>query len=170
MKNSVIMAGILSICMFGCSSLKGLTKEEKAEKELVLHQAIENRAFVVDVERMLPASGRSQALTSPYSLEIRDGRVKSYLPYFGRAYSIPYGGGDGLIFESTATDYKSSFDGKGKAVVEFQAKTKEDLYSFRLEIFPNGSASVHVTSVNRQGISFQGTASDGNSRSGRPGE
>ena len=161
MKSYVFMTGfILSIFMMGCSASKGLTKEEKAVKETVLRKAIENREFMVDVERMLPMSGRSRALTSSYSLEIDGDRVKSHLPYVGRAYSVPYGGGDGLNFESTVTDYKSSFDDKGKAVIEFQAKTPEDRYSFRLEIFPNGSASVNVTSVNRQGISFQGTASD----------
>ncbi len=161
MKSYVFMTGfILSIFMMGCSASKGLTKEEKAVKETVLRKAIENREFMVDVERMLPMSGRSRALTSSYSLEIDGDRVKSHLPYVGRAYSVPYGGGDGLNFESTVTDYKSSFDDKGKAVIEFQAKTPEDRYSFRLEIFPNGSASVNVTSVNRQGISFQGTASE----------
>ncbi|HCC51870.1 MAG TPA: hypothetical protein DEQ30_07275, partial [Porphyromonadaceae bacterium] len=150
MKSYVFMTGfILSIFMMGCSASKGLTKEEKAVKETVLRKAIENREFMVDVERMLPMSGRSRALTSSYSLEIDGDRVKSHLPYVGRAYSVPYGGGDGLNFESTVTDYKSSFDDKGKAVIEFQAKTPEDRYSFRLEIFPNGSASVNVTSVNR---------------------
>lgn len=161
MRYYVVVAGlVLSIFMLGCSSSRSLTKEEKAAKEVVLRKAIENRGFVVDVDRMLPMSGRSRTLTSPYSLEINGEQVKSHLPYFGRAYSVPYGGGDGLNFEATVTDYTSSFDSKGKASVAFQAKTKEDQYSFRLEIFPNGSTSIQVTSVNRQGISFQGTTSD----------
>ncbi|MDR0744142.1 MAG: DUF4251 domain-containing protein [Tannerella sp.] len=161
MKYYVMMTGfILSMFMIGCSSSKGLTKEEKAAKEAVLQKAIENREFVVDVDRMLPMSGRSRTLTSPYSLEINNDRVKSHLPYFGRAYSVPYGGGDGLSFESTITDYRSSFDSKGKATIEFQTKTEEDRYSFRIEIFPDGSTSMSVTSVNRQGISFLGIASE----------
>jgi hypothetical protein len=151
---------ILSIGMSGCASLKGPTKEERAEKAAVLRKAIEDRACVVEVDRMFPASGRSQTLTSPYALEIDGDRVKSHLPYFGRAYSIPYGGGDGLHFESTVTDYTSSFDRAGKAVIEFQTKSGEDRHTFRLEIRPDGSAFVSVTSVNRQGISFRGTASE----------
>jgi hypothetical protein len=159
MKIYAILTGIfLSIIMTGCSSTKSLTKEEKAARQAALHEAIENREFTVDVDRMLPMSGRSQALTSSYSLEIKGDRVRSYLPYYGRAYSIPYGGGDGLNFESEITGYQSSFDAKGQAVVEFETKTKEDLYRFRLEIFPGGQTSIHVTSVNRQAISFRGTA------------
>jgi hypothetical protein len=160
MRYGVIAAGfMLSIVLFGCSSSKGLTKEETAAKEAVLRQAVERREFVVKVDRMLPLNGSSQVLTSPYSLEINGDRVKSYLPYFGRAYSVPYGGGDGLSFESAITDYTSSVDAKGKTTIEFQTKTKEDQHTFRIEIFPGGSTSINVTSVNRQVISFQGRTS-----------
>jgi len=37
-------------------------------------------------------------LTSPYSVEIRNDSIISHLPYYGRAYSIPYGGGDSSFF------------------------------------------------------------------------
>ena len=40
--------------------------------------------------------GGSKHLTSDYSLEIRNDSVYSYLPYFGVAYNVPYGGGKGL--------------------------------------------------------------------------
>ncbi|MDR2774522.1 MAG: DUF4251 domain-containing protein [Tannerella sp.] len=150
--------------MFGCSSVKGLTNEEKNAKEAALREAIEKRAYVVDVDRMLPMNGNARALTSPYSLEVKGDMVKSYLPFYGRAYSIPYGGGEGLNFESTVTGYKSSFDDKGRAVVEFETKTKEDQVVFRMEIFPDGSTSINVISNNRQAISFRGTVREGNAQ------
>lgn len=156
----VLIVLFLSVIISGCSSSKSLSKEEKAAKGVVLHKAIENRDFVIEVDRMLPLNGRSRTLTSSYSVEIKGEEVKSHLPYFGRAYSIPYGGGDGLIFESTITEYRSSFDDKGKAIIEFKARTNDDQFVFRINIFPNGSASIDVTSNNRQSISFQGTASD----------
>lgn len=154
----VWMALVLSVIMSGCSATKGLTKEEKAANEAQLRAAIENRTFVVDVDRALPMSGSSRMLTSPYTLTINGDTVKSYLPYFGRAYSVPYGGGEGLIFDSVVTDYQSSFDKKGKATIEFKTKSKEDQFVYRIYIFPNASASIDVSSVNRQQISFQGKA------------
>ena len=159
-KKIFLLTGIvLSIIMTGCSSVRGLTKEEKVAKEASLRDAIENRAYTIEVDRMIPMSGSSRTLTSLYSLEINDDKVKSHLPYFGRAYSVPYGGGQGLIFDSMITDYKSSFDSKGKAVIEFKTSTKEDQFVYNVEIFTNGSTSINVKSNNRQQISFHGKAS-----------
>jgi hypothetical protein len=159
-KKILLLTGIvLSIIMTGCSSTRGLTKEEKVAKEVEIREAIENRTYKIDVDRVIPMSGSSRTLTSLYSLEINGDKVKSHLPYFGRAYSVPYGGGEGLIFESTITDYKSSFDSKGKSVIEFKTRTKEDQYVYNVEISTNGTASINVRPNNRQSISFHGKAS-----------
>ena len=159
MKQLLIMTSLfLSILLPGCSSMKGLTAEEKNEKEVALREAIENREFRIDVNRMIPMSGRSSSLTSNYSLDVNGDNVKSYLPYAGRAYSVPYGGGNGLIFESVIGEYVSSTENGGKTVIEFRTKTDEDLFVYRIEIFPNGSASINVRPNNRQSISFSGTA------------
>jgi hypothetical protein len=154
----VLLGLVLAVLLSGCSASKGLTTEEKIAGEATLREAIENRTFTVEVDRAMPMSGSSRMLTSLYSLEINGDEVKSHLPYFGRAYSVPYGGGDGLIFESTVTDYQSTFDKKGKAVIEFNTKSKEDNCVFRIHIFANGSSSVNVSSTNRQSISFSGKA------------
>ena len=150
---------ILIITVSGCSLTKGLTKEEKAANETKLLEAIENRMFIVEVDRAIPMSGDSRMLTSPYSLEINGEKVKSYLPYFGRAYSVPYGGGEGLIFDADITDYKSSVEKKGTTVVEFKTKSKEDQPVYCVHISSSGAASIDVTSINRQPISFHGKAS-----------
>lgn len=79
-----------------------------------------------------------------------------YLPYFGRAYSLPYGGGDGMRFEESITDYQSTFDKKGTARIKFVARTKEDTFRFDMQVFSNGSAIISVTPTNRQNITYQG--------------
>ena len=154
----VWMGIVLSAITVGCSSSMGLTKEEKATKAAALHVAIEKRTFIVEVDKALPMGGSARVLTSPYSLELNEEKVKSYLPYFGRAYSLPYGGGEGLIFDSVMTDYQSSFDKKGKTLIEFKTQSKEDQFVYRIHISPNGTASIDVTPMNRQPISFTGNA------------
>jgi len=158
-KCSFVCTGfILFVIMSGCVASKDLQKEEKAADEAALRAAIEKRMYVVEVDKALPMSGSMRMLTSPYSLEVNGEEVKSYLPFFGRAYSVPYGGGDGLVFDFVISDYQLSFEKKGKALIEFKTKSKEDRLVYRIHIFPSGSASIDVTSGNRQQISFNGKA------------
>ena len=121
-----------------------------------LEEMIENGRFTIEVDRALPMGGRTVHLTTPYSLEMRGDSAISYLPYFGRAYSLPYGGGDGMRFEESITDYQSTFDKKGTARIKFVARTKEDTFRFDVQVFSNGSAIISVTPTNRQNITYQG--------------
>lgn len=89
-------------------------------------------------------------------MEIRNDSVISYLPYYGRAYSIPYGGGEGLNFKAPLTDYKLEWDKKETAKIKFSARSEEDRFDFSIDVFSNGSSSIFVNMQNRQSISFQG--------------
>ena len=95
-------------------------------------------------------------LTSQYSLQIRNDSVFSYLPYYGRAYSVPYGGGSGLIFNAPLKEYTMDMDKKGNAVIKFSARSPEDFFEFRAKVFPDGTTSIDVTMQNRQAISYRG--------------
>ncbi|MDL2243927.1 DUF4251 domain-containing protein [Parabacteroides sp. OttesenSCG-928-J18] len=141
----------------GTQPLFAQSKKEKKEalaKEV--KEQVESGSFTIEVDRALPMSGRAVHLTSSYSLELKDDSVRSYLPYFGRAYSVPYGGGDGLHFSAEMTEKDLKYDKKGNAEIRFQAKTSEDNYSFDVKVFTNGNASIQVRPVNRQSISFNG--------------
>ena len=98
-------------------------------------------------------SAQSKSL---YSLEIRNDSVISYLPYYGRAYSIPYGGGNGLNFKAPLKEYNMKLDKKGNSVITFTARNPEDKFDFRVKVYSNGSTSIDVNMQNRQSISFQG--------------
>jgi hypothetical protein len=155
------LAKISTVCLLAmvyfasCSSLK-ITSEEKAAKEAALRSAIEKREYIIDVNKMIPMKSSSKTLTSLYSIEIKRDTIISYLPYFGEAYNIPYGGGKGLNFTATITAYNQMFDHKGKAIIELDTKNEEDRYHYFIEIFLNGSSFISVRSYNRQSISFHG--------------
>ena len=137
--------------------LSAQSKQEKKElKKEAVKKLIASENYKIDVRTAMPMRGRSIPLTSSYSLEIRNDSVISYLPYYGRAYSIPYGGGDGLNFKAVLKEYSMKMDKKGNAVIEFIARNPEDRYEYRIKVFPNGSASIDVNMQNRQSISFQG--------------
>lgn len=131
-------------------------KERQAQKAGEVKELLESGAFTIDVNRALPMGGKAVNLTSPYSLELKGDSVFSYLPYFGRAYNVPYGGGEGLRFNESVTENDITYDKKGNATIRFKARTNEDNFTFDIKVFTNGSATINVQPVNRQSISYYG--------------
>ncbi|MDE6985366.1 MAG: DUF4251 domain-containing protein, partial [Bacteroides acidifaciens] len=87
-KKQILM--LLLALLVGLPTLSAQSKKEKKEqKKEAVTKLIASENYKIDVQTALPMRGRSVPLTSPYSLKIRNDSVISYLPYFGRAYSIP---------------------------------------------------------------------------------
>ncbi|RHJ93508.1 DUF4251 domain-containing protein [Parabacteroides bouchesdurhonensis] len=150
------------VLFVGGQSLFAQTKKEKrAQKELQVKEVVNNGQFTIDVNRAIPMNGRSINLTSSYSLELRGDSVFSYLPYFGQAYSVPYGGGNGLRFKEPVKEYDLSYTKKGVARIKFHVRANEDNYTFNVQIFPNGSATIGIVPVNKQSITFYGEIATG---------
>lgn len=148
---------LLLAMLVGIPTLSAQTKKEKKEqKKEAVKQLIVSENYKIDVNTAMPMRGRNITLSSPYSLEIRNDSVFSYLPYYGRAYSIPYGGGSGLIFNAPLKEYTMDMDKKGNAVIKFSARSPEDFFEFSAKVFPNGTASIDVIMQNRQSISYRG--------------
>ncbi len=143
--------------LLGSQSLSVFAQSDKDKKAEQVKQAIESKRFTIEVDRALPMSTKSISLTPTYTFELKGDSAQSYLPYFGRAYSAPYGGGEGGVkFDTGTTNYTQEFDKKGNATVRFRVKTDEDNYEFYLNIFTNGSTTINVTPVNKQSISYYG--------------
>lgn len=143
------VAGILAV---SCAA----NKEVPAERQNYVQAAVGSREFKVDVIRVHPITGPSVQLTSSYSLQVKGDSLYSHLPYYGRAYSVPYGGGSGLNFDGKLTDYQISRGKRGLTVVSFVAVSPDDRLEYTLEIFPDGNTTVNVQPQNRQGIFFDG--------------
>lgn len=131
-------------------------KKKKEQKKEAVVRSIRSGHYKIDVQTALPMSGPSVPLSARFSLEIRNDSVFSDLPYFGRAYSIPYGGGDGLQFSAPVQDYTVEIDKKGTAEIRFMVRNSEDQYEFSTKIYSNGSTSIQVNMQRRQSINFHG--------------
>ena len=154
-KKQILM--LLLAMLAGIPTLSAQTKKEKKEqKKEAVRQLIVSENYKIDVNTAMPMRGRNITLSSPYSLEIRNDSVFSYLPYYGRAYSVPYGGGSGLIFNAPLKEYTMDLDKKGNAVIKFSARSSEDFFEFSAKVFSNGTASIDVIMQNRQSISYRG--------------
>ena len=133
-----------------------IKKVKKQQREQAVREAVDAKSYKINVDRVMPMKGGSKHLTSDYSLEIRNDSVYSYLPYFGVAYNVPYGGGKGLNFSAPLSEYTSTYSKKGYAKITLKVRNEEDNYLYNITIYPNGSSNIQVTPTNRQSISFSG--------------
>lgn len=150
--NKLFILAVLLICGSMTPVMAQTKKEKKQQTEQAVREAIDAKKYKIDVNRVMPMKGGSKHLTSDYSLEIRNDSIYSYLPYFGVAYTIPYGGGKGLNFNAPLSEYSK----KGNARITLKVRNEEDNYIYNITIFPNGTSSIQVTPTNRQSISFSG--------------
>ena len=150
-----VMALTALVMLVGCA-----TAEERAaraaEQAKAVKAALQERNYQIAVNRMYPSRGASKIVSSGYSVEVRNDSLISYLPYFGRAYDVPYGGGNGLNFSAPIRNYKESQTKSDLRHIEIDVQNDEDTYLYTLDIFDNGSTDINVRSRQREPISFSG--------------
>ena len=136
------------------------TSEEKAAQMAQLSanvtNALNNRDYKIAIDRMYPMRGSSRNVSYGYSVEVRNDTLFSYLPYFGRAYNVPYGGGKGLNFTAPIASYQEFIKRNGLRHIEIGVTNDEDTYLYTIEVFDNGSSSIDVHARQRERISYSG--------------
>lgn len=158
MRNIIVYlaCAAMAVWMLGsCAS-----KEELAARRIELAKkvdtALQERNFKIGVLMMYPPRGGARNVAYGYSLEVRNDSLISYLPYFGRAYDVPYGGGKGLNFTTPVGSYQESMGKNGMRIIEVGTQNEEDRFLYRIEVFDNGQSTIDVLSQNRETISFSG--------------
>ena len=101
-------------------------------------------------------NGNSRNVSYGYSVEVRNDTLISYLPYFGRAYNVPYGGGKGLNFSERIGSYHETQQSNGARLIDIELKNDEDIYQYTIKVFDNGNSSIDVQSRQRDPISYSG--------------
>lgn len=152
---TTVMALTAWAMLSGCA-----TAEERAaraaEQAKAVKAALQERNYQIAVNRMYPLRGASKNVSYGYSVVVRNDSLISYLPYFGRVYSVPYGGGNGLNFSAPILNYQESQPKSNLRHIEIDVKNDEDTYLYTLDIFDNGSTTIDVRSRQRERISFSG--------------
>lgn len=149
----------VAFCFMACAS-KRLTVEEKAKRAenvaCYVDSALENRDFTVAMDFMYPLRGGQRNLEYGYDVRLHGDSLYSCLPYFGRAYNVPYGGGKGLNFSAVIAGYSIKQVKSDRKHVEIYAENDEDKYLYILDVFDDGSADLMVRSNERESIRFSG--------------
>ncbi|NLZ74112.1 MAG: DUF4251 domain-containing protein [Bacteroidales bacterium] len=129
----------------------------QSENELSFKDILNSKQYIIEVRSAYPQSGRHINLTSTYSLIIKNDTIDSYLPYFGRAYSVPYGGGEGLIFQSQIKKYTVEKEKEDEIKIKIETVTPEDSYTYFISVYDNLSADISVHMNKRNSIRYQGS-------------
>ena len=149
---------IASLFLMACASSESASSKatRKAEMAAKIAEGVQTRHFNVDIDKVYPLGHGIIHPSTLYSVSVDDDKIISYLPYFGRAYNVPYGGGKGLNFEGEVLKYQESTGRKGEHVVVLDVKSEEDIHQYSFVIFENGNVTLDVISKERNPISFSG--------------
>lgn len=159
----IIVLVLLTLSMLAAHSQeKKLSRKEKKAQQIEQQiqqtlQLVTTRNWQFNASQMLPSAGINRVLTSPYHVIVENELLKSYLPFYGRAYTAEYGTtGSPMTFEANMEDYTMEQNKKGGYTIKFSAKNKNDYLKFTFKISATGSAILGVNSTNRQHISYHG--------------
>lgn len=145
------------VLLAACTTLTNAEKEELAAKKAqAIEQSLAGRRYTISVTSMNPIRGNVRQIAPDYSLTVKGDTIISYLPYFGRAYNVPYGGGKGLNFTAPIKKYQSVKGRKGDTIIELVVDNSEDILTYRLDISSDGNASIDVAAGERDPISYTG--------------
>lgn len=151
----VMAASVLTLSACATSPKTGQrTANEPINTEI--RDAAEARSLRISVNMANTFRGNHITLTPDYGIELHGDSVRSFLPYYGRAYRAPLRSESPLDFDCRMTDYTTTETDDGSTRIEFETRTIDDLYKFSIDIFDNGNASIRVTAQQRESITFDG--------------
>ena len=117
---------------------------------------IEGTHYTYDVNAAFPQRGNMVNLNYDYGIQVHGDTLRSYLPYYGRAYQIPYGGGKALDFSERIQRYTLTQGKKGEQQLQMWVENDEDAYVYTLKVYAGGNIDLTVESHQRDRIRFTG--------------
>ena len=152
----VLIFSILFLVLSGFQQVD--RKEKRLQKEKEMIQLIESGHFRFVANSANSSLGNFNNLGSNYTLVFDSLKVKADLPFYGRAYSVPYGGSGGVKFDMTAQKVEKVWNERKKLfIISTQLEDSSDSYSIYLTAGASGYADLRINFRNRQLMDYHGT-------------
>jgi hypothetical protein len=133
-------------------------KEIKARQRLEMVKLIQSGHFRFVARSAHSNLGNFDNLSSNYEMTFDSLKIKAYLPYYGRAYSAPYGGGGGVKFDLKAKKIENVYNERKKMFwISTTVEDNGESYEIFLNAGLDGYADLKINFRNRQLISYNGT-------------
>lgn len=150
-----LFAAVVAVVTVSACGAARMTTAEKAQIEQAVEDNLAAKDYTILIQLMIPARGSSRAVSN-YSVRVSGDTLVSYLPYFGEARNLPYGGGKGLDFTARIGQYRDIPTADGGHEVNIRLSNDEDVFQYTILVSRSGSAFVTVSSRNRETISYTG--------------
>jgi len=133
-------------------------KERKQQQYSSTKELVNKGVFTFVPNAAYTQKGRRIDLTTnSNSLEINKDTVISDLPFFGYSQVSSFEGDGGIKFTNDNTDYSIEYlDKKQKITLKFKARNKTETFDVFLTVFPDKTASLNVSSSQRDHMSYRG--------------
>ena len=160
----IVLAFFLINLSEGYSQLNNKQKklfraERKLEIQNKVQKLIESKEFEFVPKTAFPMGGPSIDLTTHNSyIRFSQDLIESYMPFFGRAYSVDYStGGGGLKFEGKPEIYTARRLENNKGYdVSAKVTLPRDSYNINMKVGKDGTSNLTITSNQRSSISYLG--------------
>lgn len=169
LKNLVLLALVLIAFTANAQTDKATTTKIVEAKNYIFVATTAIPLNSADINSVMskmsgPATAGTINLTGGnYDLKITADSIVAYLPFYGRAYSAPYGMDNtesGYKFTSKKFKYESKKGKKKGWDIAIQTSDVKDNVRMNLNISESGYATLSVTSVNKQSITYNGYLSE----------
>ena len=139
---------------------KKAAKQEKQEQDFAaVKTLLETKQFTFEATWATTQSGkRINLIGNPNVLILDEETTTGDLPYFGVVQMTAYGGTGGIKFEGNYQDYKLNFNDKKRlGIITYSIYNNTENFTVTIRVFGPESASVHIYSSNRNGITYDGS-------------
>ena len=148
MKTKQTLTVIIATLALTACGVQKMSQTEKLVRQTLIAQEtdslVKSRRFGVEVSAVFPQGASMRHLNYDYGIQVHGDTLRSYLPYFGRAYEVP-------MKRWTLTEMK-----KGEQQMKIWVENEEDSYVYTLHIYPSGVVDLTVDSRQRDRIRYNG--------------
>ncbi len=154
---AILCCALAVLGLASCASTADKAQRAVQNRQYVQEQ-LAAETFKIKVDYMYPQRYPSRPIMSDFWLEMKEGSVNSYLPYFGQVHMPSlYSIDEGLNFETPIQNYtKRRNDRKHRTEIQFNAKSRDDYYAYSINIYDDGNADISVHSNRRDAIRYSG--------------
>lgn len=155
----------ISVLSLNLSYAQAAKIDKKAAKAAEVKRLMTSNNYVFKANYAIPTTMNAGPLNSAnYDVILNEGKLEVFLPYFGRSFAAPrdLGNDGGIKLTTTDYAYTSVSNKKGGWDVVIKPKrttlnTNSDVQQMKLTVGKDGYATMYITSLHRQPITFNGT-------------